>query len=175
MIRVIARPALALTALLAASIPAMAQAVPEPLTISTGVRVRIFAPDMRTDRYVGRVDSLDASVMVIDTAQARSRLGFDTGPVLVDQYRRVTIRLSAIRAIETSGGRTVRGALMKGMVMGALAGGLLFGLGNLPQVDPKFSDFVENIPAGIIGGTVVGGIIGFSLGGERWLPARLPR
>jgi hypothetical protein len=60
-----------------------------------GTRVRVFAPELRSDRYVGRIDSLDATTMVLDTAGARIRMGLDMGPVLVDQYRKVAIRIVA--------------------------------------------------------------------------------
>jgi hypothetical protein len=143
--------------------------------ISVGSRVRVFAPDLRTDRYVGRIDSLDATAVVLDTAGARIRLGFDMGPVLVDQYRKVTIRRSAIRAIEVSGGRTVRGATVKGMVFGALIGGVIWGLGNLPEINPGAQDFIKGFPAGAAVGGVFGAAVGFGLGGERWVPAVLPR
>lgn len=164
-------------ALLLAVIPGVAAAqmserVPE---VSVGTRVRVFAPDLRNDRYVGRIDSLAAGVMVLDTAGQRTRLGFDTGPVLVDSYRRVAIRVSAIQAVEVSSGRTTTGATIRGALIGALAGGLLWGLGNLPEVNPSASDFIRGAPAGMVVGLVIGGGVGWALGGESWRPARVPR
>jgi hypothetical protein len=143
--------------------------------VFVGSRVRVFAPDLRGDRYVGRIDSLDVQAIVLDTAGARIRLGLDMGPVLVDQYRKVTIRLAAIREIEVSGGRTARGPTIRGMLVGALTGGLLWGLGNLPEINPGFRDFASGFPPGAIVGAVVGGGLGFALGGERWFPAAIPR
>ena len=140
-----------------------------------GSRVRVFAPELRTDRYVGRIKSIDASVMVLDTGEVRTVLGMESGPILVDQFRRVTIRLSTIEALEVSGGRTVRGAVMRGAVVGALVGGLLFGLGSMPEVNPDFRDFVRGVPVGLVVGTLGGAIVGWGVGGERWLPARIPR
>src|SRR5688572_2675887 len=140
-----------------------------------GARVRVFAPDLRTDRYVGRIKSIDASVMVLDTGEVRTVLGMESGPILVDQFRRVTIRLSTIEAIEVSGGRTARSAVMRGAVLGALVGGVLFGLGSMPEVNPDANDFMRGVPVGLAVGAVGGGIIGFGIGGERWVPARLPR
>lgn len=140
-----------------------------------GSRVRVFAPDLRTDRYVGRIKSIDASVMVLDTGEVRTVLGMESGPILVDQFRRVTIRLSTIEAIEVSGGRTARGAVMRGAVFGALAGGLLFGLGSMPEVNPDANDFIRGVPLGLAVGAVGGAVIGFGIGSERWLPARVPR
>jgi hypothetical protein len=158
-----------------AATSAGAQSQAAARVVNIGTRVRVFAPDLRPDRYVGRIDSLDAQTIVLDTAGAQIRLGIDMGPVLVDQYRKVTIRLSAIREIEVSGGRTTRGATVKGLIIGALAGGVLWGLGNLPEVNPGAGDFVAGFPPGAIVGAALGGTIGFALGGERWLPARVPR
>ena len=143
--------------------------------VFVGSRVRVFAPTLRSDRYVGRIDSLDASAMVIDTTGARRRLGFDTGPVLVEDYRRVKIQLASVDHIEVSGGRTTRGSTIRGAVVGGLIGGAVWGLGNLPETNPSASDFVKEAPAGIVVGVLIGGIVGYALGGERWLPAQLPR
>lgn len=140
-----------------------------------GARVRVFAPDLRADRYVGRIKSLDASAMVLDTGEVRTVLGMESGPILVDQFRQVTIRLSTIATIEVSGGRTARSAVMKGALLGALAGAVLFGLGSMPEVNPDANDFMRGVPIGLAVGAVGGGIVGFGIGGERWLPARIPR
>ena len=113
--------------------------------------------------------------MVLDTAGHRTRLGFDTGPVLVDQFRRVSIRLSAIQAVEVSGGKTTTGATIRGAVIGALVGGLLWGFGNLPEINPSTSDFLTAAPRGMAVGLVLGGAVGWLLGGEAWHPARVPR
>lgn len=140
-----------------------------------GTRVRVFAPELRTDRYVGRIKSIDGSVMVLDTGEVRTVLGMESGPVLVDQFRRVTIRLTTIEALEVSGGRTVRGTMMRGAVFGALAGAVLFGLGSMPEVNPDANDFMRGVPTGLAVGAIGGAIIGWGVGGERWLPARVPR
>ena len=140
-----------------------------------GRRVRVFAPELRTDRYVGRIKSIDGSVMVLDTGEVRTVLGMESGPVLVDQFRRVTIRLSTIEALEVSGGRTVRGTMMRGAVFGALAGAVLFGLGSMPEVNPDANDFMRGVPVGLAVGAIGGAVIGWGVGGERWLPARVPR
>jgi hypothetical protein len=142
--------------------------------VSEGMRVRVRATTLRSEAYVGRIDSLDTAIMILDTLGVRRRLGFDTGPVLVDEFRRVTIQLSTIDQVETYGGKTVRAATVRGLVLGALIGGVLFGLGDLPEVNPNASDFFRGAPKGAIIGGVVGGVVGYALGGERWLPARLP-
>ena len=164
------------TALLLAAGTTNARAQVAPVReVFVGTRVRIFAPSLRSERYVGRVDSLDAVNMVMDTTGSRRRLGFDTGPVLVEEYRHVRLQVASIERIETSGGRTTRRSTIKGLVIGAIGGGLLWGLGNLPEVNPSASDFLKEMPVGLIAGGLLGGVVGYSLGGERWLPARIPR
>lgn len=140
-----------------------------------GARVRVFAPELRTDRYIGRIKSIDGAVMVLDTGEVRTVLGMESGPLLVDQFRRVTIRLSTIEAIEVSGGRTARGAVVRGAVFGALAGAVLFGLGSMPEVNPDANDFMRGVPVGLAIGALGGAVIGWGIGSERWLPARVPR
>jgi hypothetical protein len=167
--------ALAIAAVVAGITRADAQSADSARGPEVGTRVRVFAPDLRTDRYVGRIKSLDASVMVLDTGEVRTVLGMESGPVLVDQYRRVTIRLSTIEALEVSGGRTARSAVVRGMVLGALAGGILFGLGSMPEVNPDANDFMRGVPLGLVVGALGGGVIGWGVGGERWLPAPIPR
>jgi hypothetical protein len=143
--------------------------------VSVGSRVRVFAPSLRRDRYVGMIDSLDVAEIVLDTAGVRRRLGFDTGPVLVESFRRVSIRTSAIEQVELSAGRTTRGSTIRGMIIGAIGGALLLGLGNLPEVNPTASDFFKGAPAGLAIGAIAGGAVGYALGGERWVPAQLPK
>ena len=137
-----------------------------------GSRVRISAPSVRRDRFVGRIDSLNAERVVIDTTGERHRFGFEMGPVLVDSYRRASLQRSAIERLEVSGGRTVRSSTIRGALWGALAGAVIVGVGNLPQVNASFDDFAKYAPVGAVLGGVVGGVVGFALGGERWLPAR---
>jgi hypothetical protein len=143
--------------------------------VGIGTRVRIFAPSLRRERYTGRVETLDVGEMTLDTAGVRRRLGFETGPVLVESFRRVTIRTASIEGIEVSAGRTTRGATIKGMLIGGLAGALLIGFGQLPEVNPTATDFLKGAPIGLALGTVAGGIVGYALGGERWVPGELPR
>jgi len=175
--RIVRSVLVALAWCLADATTAVAQRVTPvtPRPVGVGSRVRITAPSIRRERFVGRVDSLEADAIVLDTAGVRRRLGFETGPVLVESYRRVSVRTSAIERIEVSTGRTTRGATIKGAVIGGLAGALLIGFGQLPEVNPKASDFLKGAPIGLAIGTVVGGVVGYALGGERWAPGELPR
>jgi hypothetical protein len=54
-------------------------------------------------------------------------------------------------------------------------GAALIGFGQAPEVNPEFSDFLKGAPIGLAAGVVVGGAVGYALGGERWLPAERPR
>ena len=148
---------------------ARANAQRGPLSMPrVGDRVRIIAPSVRDDRYVGRVESLPRDSIVLDTAGVRRRLGFDMGPVLVEEFRKVTIPTNAIQAIDISTGRTHRRSTIKGMIFGALGGGALFGATNLPEVNPTFGDFIEGAGVGVVVGAVAGGVVGYLLGGEKW-------
>ncbi len=144
-------------------------------SVSVGSRVRVFATSIRRDRFIGRVDSLESGEMVLDTAGVRRRLGFELGPVLVESYRRVRIRTSSIERIEVSGGRTTRSTTLKGALLGGLIGAALIGFGQAPEVNPGFQDFLKGAPVGLAIGVVVGGGVGYALGGEKWLPAERPR
>ena len=133
-----------------------------------GDRVRISAPSIRDDRYVGRVEALPRDSIMLDTTGVRRRLGFDTGPVLVEEFRRVTLPTNAIQSIDISTGRTHRRSTIKGAIIGALGGAALFGATNLPEVNPTFSDFLDGAAAGVVVGAVAGGVVGYLLGGEKW-------
>jgi hypothetical protein len=148
--------------------PAEAQIRTPPQLPRVGERVRIRAPSIRDDRYVGRVEALPADSIRLDTAGVRRRLGFDTGPVLVEEFRRVTIPTNAIESIDISAGRTHRSSATKGAIFGALGGAVLFGATNLPETNPKFSDFMKGATVGAVVGAVAGGIVGYLLGGEKW-------
>ena len=133
-----------------------------------GDRVRIVAPSVREDRYVGRVEALPRDSIVLDTAGVRRRLGFDTGPVLVEEFRKVSIPTTAIQSIDISTGRTHRRSTVKGLLIGGAGGAALFGATNLPEINPTFSDFLEGAGIGAVVGGVVGGVVGYLLGGEKW-------
>lgn len=157
------------------AVEAGAQRAAPVTSISVGTRVRVIATTIRRDRFIGRVDSLEAGEMVLDTAGVRRRLGFEMGPVLVEQYRRVRIRTGAIERIEVSGGRTTRSATIKGALIGGIIGAALIGFGQAPEVNPSAKDFLKGAPKGLAAGLVVGAGVGYALGGEKWIPAEVPR
>ena len=139
-----------------------------------GSRVRVVAPSVRDDRIVGEITALPVDSMTLDTTGVRRRLGFDLGPVLVDEYRYVTIPLSAVERIELSAGRTHLRTTVYGLGIGALVGGVITGGSGAQQVNPTAGDFFEEFTTGAIIGGLIGGIVGYLLGGERWVPASRP-
>ncbi|MEO7964325.1 MAG: hypothetical protein ABIT38_10525, partial [Gemmatimonadaceae bacterium] len=66
-------------------------------------------------------------------------------------------------------------ATIKGMIVGAIGGALLLGFGNLPEVNPKAKDFFKGAPLGLVLGAIGGGVVGYALGGERWVPGEIPK
>lgn len=143
--------------------------------VAVGTRVRVYAPSMRHDRYSGRIDVMQGDSMVLDTAGASRRLGFDVGPVLVEEYRRVTIPLSAIEAIEVSRGVAHRRSTIRGAIIGGLVLGVLIGASSAPEVNPHLSDMAGGFAVGAVAGGLVGGGVGYMLGSEKWAPAARPR
>ena len=37
------------------------------------------------------------------------------------------------------------------------------------------NDFMRGVPIGLLVGSIGGGLVGFGIGGEAWVPARIPR
>jgi hypothetical protein len=42
-------------------------------------------------------------------------------------------------------------------------------------VNPDANDFMRGVPPGLAFGALGGAVVGWAVGGERWLPARVPR
>jgi hypothetical protein len=70
--------------------------------------------------------------------------------------------------VETSGGKTYRRSMIKGSIIGAVVGALLWGASALPEVNPGFGDFVSGMPVGALGGGAIGAGAGYLFAGERW-------
>jgi hypothetical protein len=145
-----------------------AQRVPVSTLPRVGTRVRVWAAGMRPDAYVGQIVGFPADSVTIDTTGVRRRLGFETGPVLVEEYREVSIPLVLVDRVETSGGKTYRRSMIKGSIIGAVVGALLWGASALPEVNPGFGDFVSGMPVGALVGGAIGAGAGYLFAGERW-------
>lgn len=172
LVRALPLAAIALAFLAPASVMAQRQGATALPVIEVGSRVRLSVPTVRRDPFVGRVDSLEAGELVLDTLGTRRRLGFDTGPVLVDRFRLVRLRTTAVESVEISGGITRRRSTIRTMLIGAAIGAGVFGAAGMPEVNPGISDFLKNVPIGLVVGGTVGAGLGYALGGERWLPAQ---
>lgn len=172
LVRALPLAAIVLAAFAPARVAAQRQGATALPPIEVGSRVRLIVPSVRREPFIGRVDSLDQGELVLDTLGTRRRLGFDTGPVLVDRFRLVRLRTSAVESVEISGGITRRRSTLRTMVIGALIGAAAFGAAGMPEVNPGISDFLKNVPVGLVVGGTIGAGVGYALGGERWLPAQ---
>lgn len=165
-------PALVLA--LALGFGALAELQAQQTPVSTlprvGTRVRVWAAGLRADAYVGQIVGFPADSVTIDTTGVRRRLGFETGPVLVEEFREVSIPLLLVDRVETSGGKTYKRSMIKGSIIGAVVGALLWGVSSLPEVNPGFGDFVSGMPVGAVVGGLLGAGTGYLFAGERWVP-----
>ena len=122
-----------------------------------------------TTAMSARVESLPRDSIMLDTAGVRRRLGFDTGPVLVEEFRRVTLPTSAIQAdrhqhwqdapqFDHQGHRDRRRSEAR--------------LSSAPRTCPRsirrFPTFSTAPWSALLVGAVAGGVVGYLLGGEKW-------
>jgi hypothetical protein len=139
----------------------------EPFVL--GRRLRVAAPVFGQYDIVGYVDSLVGDVVVLDTMLPRSQRGlFDAGPVVIDRFRRVRVRVGDIREVYQSNGVTRTGATIRYAIIGGVATGVIFGLSNSKQYNPSLKDVWTEFIPGFIVGAVIGGGIGAYTGRERW-------
>lgn len=169
----VAAPA-ALVAQQPAPAPAPADSARPSAPFEIGRRVRVLAPVLGFEKVVGVVDSLRDGVVVLDTV-ARGEQGlFGGGPVMVERYRRVAIRVSDVRTVEVSTGRAKLPAMLRYAGIGLVAGAILGGIFNSPQFNPTWSDFRGGMIPGMVIGTVGGAAWGYWRGRERWAPVPGP-
>ena len=170
-----AAPVLACAQRTAAPAPAPAgvtvAATPDPHNhpFEIGNVLRVVARSLGPEPIVGTVDSLRGDVVVLDTIAPRQNAGlFNSGIVPVDQFRYVAVRATDLRTVELrTGSSRSQGAVRSG-IYGALIGGLVLGVGNLPQRNPGLGDFVGGFAAGAALGGGIGVLIGTYSGRERW-------
>ena len=118
-----------------------------------GDRVRIRAPSIRDDRYVGRVEALPPR---FDHARhgrrsAPSRLRHGAGARRGVPPCHDSRRTRFNRSTSAPDARTATSTI-KGAIIGALGGAVLFGATNLPEVNPEFSDFLTGATVGVVVG-----------------------
>ena len=170
---------------LLATLPALACAQrtsapsPAPATTTTGNPhnhpfgignvLRIVARSLGPEPIVGTVDSLRGDVVVLDTIAPRQGAGlFNSGIVPVDQYRYVAVRAGDLRTVDIRTGTSRSAGAARYGIYGALIGGVVLGVGNLPQRNPGLGDFVGGFAAGAALGGGIGLLIGTYNGRERW-------
>jgi hypothetical protein len=144
------------------------------LVLQPGVRVRILAPQVTKDRIAGTIHAVRDDVVVIDTVDSRleHRLFFPS-TIVVEQYRRVALPVSAVASVEESRGHSRVLGMVKGAAKGALVVGLFAGLGSLSgKQNASLRDFTSGFGVGAATGAVIGAPIGFKLGVERWREVR---
>lgn len=168
---------LALPAILAAQTPATPAppATPADSTLASlelGTRVRLTLQTYRELRVAGRIDSVLASAVVLDTAERRGFLFLAPGPELLPQYRQVRVRYDDIDAVEVSRGHSRWQGATRWGIIGALVGGALTGLSGSPEYNPNSGDFLEAAVSGAIAGGLVGGTVGYFTGREIWVRLR---
>ncbi len=153
---------------------AQSRAQDSVLVFQPGVRVRILAPQVTKDRIAGTIQSVRADTVVLDTVDTRleHRLFFPS-TVIVEQYRRIALPVSAVASIEESRGHSRVLGMVKGAAKGAVVVGLFAGLGALSgRQKTTLRDFTSGFAAGAATGAVIGAPIGYQMGVERWRAVR---
>lgn len=141
-----------------------------------GTRVRVRAAESK-QRIVGTVVHASRDSVVVDTADAfRERRFLNPAPILVDDFRRVTLPVANVDSVEVSLGRSRALGVIKGSLAGAIFGGLYVGLSGLSGYGaPSFRRFSRGFTQGAPAGAVVGVPIGWVFRGERWMRVSVPR
>ena len=149
--------------------PATATADPHNHPFDIGNVLRVVARSLGPEPIVGTVDSLRGDVVVLDTVANRQSEGlFASGIVPVDQYRYVALRAADLRTVELRTGNSRSAGAARSGIYGALIGGVVLGVGNLPQRNPGIGDFFGSFAAGAALGGGIGLLVGTYNGRERW-------
>jgi hypothetical protein len=139
--------------------PVLAQ---DTLTLASGARVRIFAPDLLgPGALIGNVVALRGDTLVVRKADAG---GAD-----------LCLSLARLERLEVSRGRRSRGTgAALGFLLGAAVGAFYGEAGHPGLAHTDISETGETaIYAGVAG--LLGAAIGAAVGGERWKHMPLPR
>ena len=141
-----------------------------------GTRVRVRAVEGK-HRIVGTVIRASRDSVVVDTADTfRESRFFNPTPILVDNFRRVTLPVANVDSVEVSLGRSRALGVVKGSLAGAVLGGLYVGMSGLSGYGaPSFRRFSRGFTQGAAAGAVVGIPIGWVFRGERWMRVSVPR
>jgi hypothetical protein len=141
--------------------------------LARNTRVRLIAPSVRRDAFVGRIDDVVRDSVRLDTSAVQRRVSFDNGTVLVDELRCVTLANAEVAHVDVSRGRAHLKTTMIGLVTGGLGVGVFSGLMvRNDQTTAPNSSFADGFRSGVPLGALVGGVIGYLWGRERWTRVR---
>ncbi|HEU4565737.1 MAG TPA: hypothetical protein VFS05_13845 [Gemmatimonadaceae bacterium] len=147
--------------------------------LKPGMRLRLHAPTVARERIVGTIEEIRRDTIVIDTTDAASanRLFFPS-TVVVERYRRVSVPLADVGAVEASRGRNKILGAMRGGIRGAFIAGALGGVAALSGNGGKglrFRDFAAGFGEGAVIGFSIGVPFGYTRGLEQWVPRKILR
>jgi hypothetical protein len=171
------RDSVALFALLLVASPVVAQTSPiDSPVFSPGARVRVMATWSK-QKIEGTVTSATRDSVVVDTVDyhAQTRM-FMPSPVLVEEYRKLTLPISDVDSLEVSMGRSRALGVMRTGLKAALIGGAIIGVQAISgRVNPSFKQFGRGFASGMVVGASIGIPFGYSRGVERWRRVQMPR
>jgi hypothetical protein len=175
--------ALALTVPAAASAQQASAQASAPLAalrdsiLAPGMRVRMLVDGKPGLRIVGTIAERKQDTVVVDTVDvaAQQRLFFPA-PLVVDEFRVVSLSVDEVKHVEVSMGRSrLLGVLTHGAV-GALVSGTIVGLSAVNgRPNPTMRQFWHGFGPGAVVGAAIGIPFGYARGSEIWRPVFLPR
>ena len=141
---------------------------PSDPRLTPGRRIRVTLRSPAGLRLSGRIDSVVARGFVLDTAERRGVLFLAPAPELLPPYRIARVPYEDIERLEVSRGTSRRRGAIIGALIGAGVGGALTGLNSTPQRNPTGGDVLKAATGGLLAGGLLGGVVGYSFGRERW-------
>ncbi|HKG95815.1 MAG TPA: hypothetical protein VKA84_28145 [Gemmatimonadaceae bacterium] len=173
---------LTLAALAAAPLAAQEGGAVPTSDLRVGERVRVTASGEGHRRVVGAMMLLHPDSIVLDTAVVRRSIPFfSSGAVPVDQFRFATFTTNMVNRLEVSRGASRLKGTRRGLIWGTVLGtaiGITAHVTSGPQIRPldgAGSEMARVALSGALIGAAAGGVLGFLMPSERWIPVQLPR
>lgn len=136
-----------------------------------GHRVRIRTVAANRNRFAGLLDSVHATAIVVDTITDRpTNPIFGSNPPVLERYRRITLPLAEIQAVEASRGLSRTRGVLWGALLGSALVATIEGLSGVQTRSPAdgTSDYGSNVLRGAVIGVALGAPAGYFFGRERW-------
>ena len=152
-------------------------AAPRDSILAPGTRVRMVVAGKPGQRIVGTIAERKQDTVVVDTVDvAAQQRTFFPAPLVVDEFRVVSLRVDEVKHVEVSMGRSrLLGVLTHGAV-GALVSGTIVGLSAINgRPNPTMGQFWHGFGSGALVGVAIGAPFGYARGSEIWRPVFLPR